>query len=274
MNLPPPDGVEKNVEPVEAVAPPVISLPPATKNQPQAKPKLEEDDPADSLRTLLLDALVYPWRDSGWMLIVPGAFLLLLMTLAGFGFLTLIATFLIGGYLAAHYFNVIETTLSGKRAQPDWPELGGGVWEALVVPAVRVLAVHVISAAPMLILASLVNWGEAGGAAQALMEWTALAFDCLYFPLAIVAVTLTGNLVSALPHHILPALLRGGVPYLAGAALLLASMTVVQIIVQVLAEVSWVGWFLAYCGIMWAILFQGRFCGLLYRRCQERIGWY
>ncbi len=272
MNLPPPDGVEKeearfhagvSPQPVPAeirIPPPVLS-----------SAELDEE-PESSLLSLLRDALVYPWRDSGWMLIVPGGFMLLATVIAGFGFFGLVAQVLIGGYLAAHYCNVIETTISGRRTQPEWPEMGAGVWENLVQPAFKVLAVHLIATAPALLLAFWLG-SSTEEAESGLMVWGVLAFDSLYFPLAMVAVSLTGNLVSAMPHHILPAILRGGWPYATGAALLLVMMTLVQIVFALLASLPWLGLLLLCCGIMWSILFQARYCGLLYRRCQDRIAW-
>ena len=115
-------------------------------------------------------------------------------------------------------------------------------------------------------------WASGAGAALWL-GWLALAFDCLYFPLAVVAVATTGNLLSALPHQVLPAIARGGLPYAAGAAVLFGVVSAMGFGFEALAAVPWIGWLLTLCGVMWVMLLHGRYCGLLYRRCEERVGW-
>ncbi len=228
----------------------------------------------ESLPAMLFDALVYPWRDSGWMLILSGGFLLLLvMIVAGTGILGLIVLTTLGGYLTAHYFNVIETTLTGQRSQPEWPELTGDLWSDVAGPALRINAIHIIATLPALLLAVWAAAADPNTDGVFWLRWLALAFDCLYFPLAVVAVAMTGNLVSALPHQVLPAIMRGGLPYVTGAGLLFGIVAAIGVSFEAVLALPWIGWLLTLCGVMWVVLFHGRYCGLLYRRCEERVGW-
>lgn len=216
--------------------------------------------------SLVADSLAYPWRDAGWLMIGMGGVLVIVTVLAGW-----IGGVLVGGYLAAHYFQVIETTISGKREQPHWPSVGHGWWDTMVVPAMQVLGVHLISGAGFLAVAF---WPRSlGNEAPAWVEWLALGLDCLYFPLAMIAVAITGNLTLALPHHILPAIMRGGLDYAGGVALLFAVLKSAEMLIAAVVKIPWAGVFLTGCMCMFVLLFHGRYSGLLYLRCRERVGW-
>jgi hypothetical protein len=168
---------------------------------------------------------------------------------------------------------VVETTLTGRASQPEWPSASGGPVETLVLPALQVIGVHFIAAVPwMLLTLAQPADAEAGLLGKGLL-WTGLALDCLYFPLAIVALAITGNLVETLPHRILPAIVRGGALHACGAATLFALMLALQQVNTRVASLPWIGPLLLPCALVWTFLIHGRLCALLYLRCRDRIDW-
>lgn len=213
-----------------------------------------------------MDSLTYPWRDSGWLMIGMGGVMVVITFFVGW-----VSGIIVGGYLAAHYFQVIETTIGGKREQPHWPSLEHGWWDTMVAPAMQVIGVQLISGASFLLV---ILWPKTlGNEAPVWVEWLALGFDCLYFPLAMIAVALNGNLSLAMPHHIVPAMLRAGLGYAGGVALLFVVLKSAEPLLAALSNIPWAGVFLTGCMCMFLLLFHGRYSGLLYLRHRERVGW-
>lgn len=285
MNLPPPDFADKGkpvpvpstdapnrataVPSLEKPAPAPLAVAPAySKTPPRPKPPEWELD-LDSWPSLLKDTLAYPWRNHGWMILLPGGFLGLVMAVTGWSFLGLVTLVLIGGYLAAHYFNVVETTTTGRMVQPEWPEISN-VWSDVVEPGFQVYGVTLISLLPGILLHVFLGREPEFG------EWPqllTLAIHSLYFPMAMIATALHGTLSAAFPHRVLPAILRAAPGYWIGALLLWLLSAALLLVTELLAYLPVAGLLLSFCAMIYHMTVHGRFCGLLYRRFADRIGW-
>lgn len=276
MNLPPPDFRSDDEPSPRGVAVPVVkpletvrtvSVPKAVR-----EPEKVAEVRLESWPSLLEDTFVYPWRDHGWMILVPGGLMALAMGISSFGFLGTLSMVLIGGYFAAHYLNVIETTLTGRMSQPEWPDVSD-VWSEVVGPVLRVFAVASFAAVPSLVF----DWLAARSGTPDEIGWllsaVGLALHCLYFPLAMVAVAIHGTLLAALPHRVLPALVRCSPTYWWGVFLLWLVTSLFSLAVGVLFTVPYLGGLLGACALVYFFVIHGRFCGLLYRRYEDRIGW-
>lgn len=282
MKLPPPDfqsNEKPNMAPAlgpasqshTAEGPSPVSSTAPKKAKAQATPGLDSLD-YDSWLNLVGEAAVYPWRNHGWIILVFGGFMAMAVTISSIGIFGLFSLVLIGCYFAAHYFNVIETTITGKMSQPEWPDLSN-VWHEVVGPGLQVLVLATVSLAPTIGLNVLAERGSWPPSTAFLASLIGLAFHTLYFPLAIIALALHGSLFAGFPQNILPAIIRCSPGYWIGALCLWLTSIFLQWVIDLSFAMPYIGWLLGFTTIFYSLIVHGRFCGLLYHRFESRIGW-
>ena len=87
-----------------------------------------------------MDALGYPVRGSGRILLVIGAALSAVLGFAsGFSIFGGIAWLLGLAYFNAYYHSIVESTVSWNEDPPDWPDVSDLAGE-MIVPMVRTAA--------------------------------------------------------------------------------------------------------------------------------------
>ncbi len=97
---------------------------------------------------LVVDAASYPFRESGKYMLIWGAVLSVIASLAGLApILGFFAVLFISAYFCATYFSIVETTAVGQAIAPQFPDVSNTL-EDLLVPFLKVLAVFVISFLP------------------------------------------------------------------------------------------------------------------------------
>nr|MDQ3625455.1 hypothetical protein [Verrucomicrobiota bacterium] len=139
-----------------------------------------------------------------------------------------------------------------------------------ILPFFRVLGAIVLSFLPLFVCVFAID-GDSAAFAPAI--WGSVAFGCLYFPMAILAIVLFGNLRGALPHLVLPALFRCMPGYLLVVIVLVLVFIASAVAAEFAGQVRFVGWLLTAAVSLYFLIVQARLIGLLYVQHQERIGW-
>lgn len=276
MPLPPPD---LPVSSVPTSAPPRVPAKYAsnTDNSPPKPTKVirEEVEPVlDTYPQLLLDALTYPWKRGGAYILVPGAFLALAFSISGWAPVVGLASTGIGAcYFAAFYLQIVETTIAGQHRVPDWPSFGD-FYDDLIRPGLQMAVVFIMSTlvfvAAAWTVSSLIPFGDEETQWKVLRGLSEVVFG-FYLPMAVLGLVLHGHAGGALPHRVIPAIVRCMPGYLIG----IASLTAISLLVNLLQELTrlipyagvLLGWLLTIC----LMVMQGRLTGTLGLRFARRI---
>jgi hypothetical protein len=216
------------------------------------------------------DAFTYPLRGSGKIMILIGSVFAVLLKIGSIAPLVgFMASVFAAGYFASFYFDVISATIAGQDTCPDWPSLSD-FWDDIMIPFVRVVGAVILSFLPLIICVFAIHH-ESPAFIPAI--WAGIAFGCLYFPMAILAIVLFGNLSGALPNIVIPALFRCMPGYLLVVGVLVLVFIISSVAEDFADRVFLVGWFLSAAISLYFLMVQARLIGLLYIRHQERIGW-
>ncbi|MBL9132587.1 MAG: hypothetical protein JNG86_15385 [Verrucomicrobiaceae bacterium] len=273
MSLPPPDLPAPADAKASTPAPALIPTSATALRKQQAEP-LDEPPDLDTYPQLLRDALTYPWRRGGPYILVPGAFLALAFTISAFApFVGLVSAGIGGCYFAAFYFQIVESTYAGRHRVPDWPEFSD-LYDDLVRPGLQMAAIFVVCG----LLAYLALLGvekimplRGEQDVEQTAGWLWEIVFSFYFPMAVIGVVLNGHVGGALPHRVLPAIVRCMPGYLLGVA----SLTIISMGVGLLQDqvktLSWIGilpgWLLTIC----LLVMQARLTGTLGLRYAQKV---
>ena len=215
-------------------------------------------------RKPLMDALGYPVRGSGRILLVIGAVLSAVLGFAsGFSIFGGIAWLLGLAYFNAYYHSIVESTVSWNEDAPDWPDVSDLVGE-VIVPMVRTAGVFLLSFLPMLGCVMLAR-KLGGGIWSSPLVWLGILWGVLYFPMAILHVIVSNEMINALPWHVLPKILKAMPGYLLLAGLLLAGLVISVVVEMVLGRIPLVGGLLAAGAGLYFMMAQARLAGIFYR---------
>src|SRR5690606_21456315 len=101
----------------------------------------------------------------------------------------------------------------------------------------------------------------------------ALVFSCCYFPMAVLATQAFGGVGAALPHVVIPAIIKALPGYLLALAALILVFVICALAQDFIAKVPFIGWFVSSAVALYGLMFQGRLIGLIYVAKQDRLGW-
>jgi len=216
------------------------------------------------------DALAYPFRNSGWIMIVIGAVFAVVLTFASaLPRIGLAASVFFGGYFSAFYFDIISSTITGSEQCPDWPSISS-FWEDILLPFFRLIGVSILSFLPFIICLFFID-DESNAFWPVLLA--ALGYAFLYFPMGILGVVNFGGIGAALPHIVFPAIIR----CLPGYLVIVAGMFLVSGLLFVAdefaARIPYVGWLLSAAILLYLLMVKARLLGSMYLHYQERLGW-
>lgn len=271
MNLPPPDLPPPSLpSPSPIPAPQVLTpqsvqpqsfnpyAPPASAAKVELSPEPDLDFAAGSWGGVLKEALSYPLRPGN-----RGGLFLAFMVIV---FISLVAWIPVAGwivalggaaYMSAYYFELIQHTINGKSDVPEWP-YASSWWDDILTPGVQMLFITVLSYGIMIFT----DW-----------HLTGLLFASLYFPMASLALVCTGNAASALPHQVLPAVVRCLPGYLL-CALLFGAMEIGRGVTEAMFEkVPVVSMVLPGMVAIYGMFVQARLAGMIYLRSSEKLPW-
>jgi hypothetical protein len=191
---------------------------------------LEKDPSLNSYRDLVLDAVSYPWRRGGAYILVPGTFLALAFAFGVWAPVIGLVSMGIGAcFFSAFYLQIVESTIAGRHSLPDWPSFAD-FYDDMLKPGFQMAVVFVMSTLIYVAAA----WGLSSVSISFTTEETQMAIwrevgqavYSLYIPMAVMGLVLHGSAAGALPHRVIPAIMRCMPGYLGGVCIMaLISLT-------------------------------------------------
>jgi hypothetical protein len=145
---------------------------------------------------LLKDILTYAYRGTGKYILISCVVLSVITEVVGFAPLVgPIAALLLSGYFCAIYFQMIQSSATGGKDAPDFPDTAN-LFEDVIWPMLQILVVALISFGPLL---GYVIWaGEEQ--VNPLIGYGLVGFGVIYFPMAMLAVVILGYMGALSPH--------------------------------------------------------------------------
>lgn len=225
----------------------------------------EETELDEPDRTPLMDALTYPIRGNGRYLMVTGAVLMALFNLASGAIIVGgIASLFAAAYMNAYYFDIVESTVSGRDEAPDWPD-ASDLLSDFVLPFLRMWFALLVSFGPLLLQLFLSDDSSEWGVGNLLL----LGVGAVYFPMAILNIIISNEWSAALPQHVVPRIIKSMPGYLGLTGLLLASLVASYAMNAVLGRVPFLGGLLVAGAWLYFAMAEARLAGLFYRRHLE-----
>jgi hypothetical protein len=218
--------------------------------------------------TLLGDIFSYGVRGNGKYILILGAVLSLIQSIAGAA--PVIGTFailILACYFCAYYFDVVETTAAGAESAPEFPSFANMVTD-IVWPAAQTLIVLFVSLLPLFCY----TWfgpEERSPGINLLLAGLGIS----YFPMALLAVIILGSLGAMSPHIVLPSIVRAGGLYWLAVFLLLVIYLCEVTLGTVLADTFLIGQLIMAVVGMYTLLTNGRLMGMIYREKSEELNW-
>jgi len=220
---------------------------------------------------MFLNALSYPVRGNGLIMIILGAIFSVILHFLEFAPLGLgiIASLTSMGYFGAFYLDIIGSTMTNFDEVPDWPDISN-FWNDILSPVFRIIGLCVISFGPLIALVCLADH-ETSWYAPSLIA--TVVYACFYFPVATLASQAFGNLGAALPHIVIPGIFRILPGYLLAVIALVLGFVVCGVVEIWIGKVPYIGRFFTSAVALYGLMFQGRLIGLIYRAKSDKLGW-
>jgi hypothetical protein len=224
----------------------------------------------------------YPFKQNGRILLFLGTLFLALIDggttgsmgpLAGVFSLVLRVSFT--GYVFAFMQSVIQHTAQGEDAMPDFPEFSSW-WSDIMLPFLLFAVTILVSFFPAIVVPRFFASREA----KEIAVLASLVCGAFYFPMALLAVAITDNIIAVSPHVVLRSIARVFVPYLVTFVMLAALIGIrwgaafaagsipnqpfaIRIVIALL--MSFVSLYL--------LTVEMRLLGLLFRKYRPQLGW-
>lgn len=226
---------------------------------------------------ILSDILGYCFRGGGKHFAIWVAIMLIPVKFALFVPFGFIVYFLVHGYLAAVWFQLIRSSATGAEEAPMFPE-STDIFADLLWPLIQLLFATLICFLPAILYSALASDGP-----DSTIEALLIMGGLIYFPMAVLAMVVLGRVSAIGPHIVVPAILRTGGLYVL-TLLLLGLLVVVKLFAEgwllVLAvETSGLrGALLAWIFIepilfVYLYMASARALGVLYREREEELAW-
>ncbi len=291
MNLPPPDlppESEPDKTPASSHArrgenPPLSDSPPVREpvssgsgpapaaSRPRSRAPLPD---AETIIGMIKDAITYPLRGGGWAAIIPGVVLACLCTLGGWvpfaGWAVVIGA---SCYMTAFYFRVIESTVSGKDVLPDWPEFSNFL-DDIILPGFQMLVIYLVALAPALALAFLGGLHlDSDDSVLGLGEILIMMSIAAYSPMGVLGLLHFGTLGAAMPHRVIPAIVRCMPAYLIAAGAVFFELFANHTVSLMVGWIPILGSLIEWAVLIYLMIVSGRLIGVMYRQNQAVVGW-
>ncbi len=218
---------------------------------------------------ILFDIISFAFRGRGKYILIICVVLSLIAKLAGIApLLGPIASILLSGYFCAVYFQLIQSTATGGKEAPDFPETSN-IIEDIIWPMIQIIVVALVSFGPLIgysIIADDLDY-------NAFIGYALLGWGVIYFPMAILAVVVLGYTGAQGPHIVIPAIFRAGLLYWLAVFLLLFLYMGQSIISSMLSGQMIIGSLVMSFIGSYALMTNARILGIVYREKQEELNW-
>lgn len=218
---------------------------------------------------LLKDILTFAWRGSGKYVLISCVVLSVIADLASLApVIGLIASLLLSGYFCAVYYQLIQSSATGGKEAPDFPETSN-IMEDILWPMLQIFAVALVSFGPC--IGYMIWAGEES--ANPMVVYGLLGLGVVYFPMAMLAVVILGYTGALMPHIVVPAIFRGGWIYWAGVVMLLALYFMKSTIDDMFSGKIIIGHLIMAVIGSYTLMTNARILGIVYREREEELGW-
>ena len=212
---------------------------------------------------LVKDAFPYPFRGGGLSMLIVGGVLGAISDLVSLApLLGFFGSMVILGYFIGIYFQIIQSTATGATEAPEYPEVSN-IIEDLVYPVLQVIVVAFVSFIPLILTVAFTDLSPVPG----------IVLGIAYFPMAMMAVVVLGELRAANPAFVIRSIVSAGGVYWVAVASLLVLYCVESLVLELLGKSFIIGSLIvAFLG-MYSLMVNGRILGLIYREREEELGW-
>ena len=215
------------------------------------------------------DIFTYAYRGESKHVLIICVILLIAAQLVIFAPLVgFIASIFIYGYLCATFYNLVQSTATGGKDAPDFPEIANFV-EDLLWPMVQIMFVFLVSFAPYFAHMWLADESVSYSAVSFLLQ----VIGYTYLPMGILAVVVLGYTGAVSPHVVIPAIIRCGRFYW----LSVISLVIVHL-VSVVFEIALSDFFIIKALLMsvisaYVFMTNARILGVVFREREDELGW-
>lgn len=215
---------------------------------------------------LITEPFIYPFRGNGVSMLITGAVLSLIATVAGFGgIFGALASLFFAGYFCATYFSIVETSAVGHKEAPMFPDVSN-VMEDLIFPFLKMLVIIAISFLPAIVY--VFSTGKSDGIYEILV-----LLGIVYLPMAALAVIVLGNLSVASPLTVIPSIINAGGSYWIVILLLFVVYGLERILGEALSGIPIVSAIIMGLVGMYVLMVSARALGCLYQKKSEKLAW-
>ena len=217
---------------------------------------------------LILDALAYPFRGDGLLILILGTLLFTVLNFLGsFSIYLPIAGW---GYLLLMLQEVVHGTASGEKTVPNWPDFDG--FGELLGKWFQFFATLAVCFGPGAFLA-----GRGGSQEDATMFFGGVGLMLLglvYCPMALLSVAMYDSLGGLNPVLVVKSIFAIPGHYLL-TLVVLGIVVVIQIVTTSLSQiVPYAGHLLDELDALWSAVFVARVLGCLYKVNERRLNWF
>lgn len=225
---------------------------------------------AGGLATDLKGIFEYPVRNNGWMMMLAGVVMFLIidgiLSMGGFLWIFAIPVSVgMTGYIWVFLLRVVSSTAEGHDEIPDWPEFTG-LWHF----AMQALVLWFLMA--LCALPAIIVWLAGVHSMPALLG--AVALGLCYFPMSMLALAMGGGVGILSPLIIIPSILKVGKGYAVAVAALIGIMLIRALIERVVGGGTMVSSVVLAVVGLYFMMVQARVVGLLYRVYERELGWF
>ena len=235
----------------------------------------------------LLAAFRYPMKADGWILLIVGT--ILFLVLDGVGYLGKFVPFygvaLVGvigmfgaGYLFAYLRLILNASALGEDEMPDWPEMTG-----VISAFFELLGTVCFCFAPAIGLTLYAAYMGAHGNNESPSIWlgwaiaASLILGCLYFPMAFLAMAMFDSIGGVNPLLVIPSIAKVLKDYLLTVVmfgLILILRWLAMKYLKVVLPVPLLPTFVSDLVGLYLMTVEARVLGLLYRENKSELGWF
>jgi len=231
------------------------------------------------------DAFAYPLRGDGFILLIAGGLLFLVIDAAKFivrfAFIYGLAAFVIltifgAGYLTAYLRRILNSSADGEKNMPDWPEITD-FGSDIASPFFQLIGTVAFCFAPAIAVTIYAFFAPEGGEWLGWLTTASIVFGCAYFPMAFTAVAMFDSLVALNPLLIVPSILKIPREYLLTIVLLAAILSLRKLshsILPGILPIPILPSLLADFFELYLMAVEMRVLGLLYQTKKDELGWF
>jgi len=171
-------------------------------------------------------AFIYPFRGTGILVLVVSALLFTALDFLVSGLFGIAIFVIATGYLFSYMQNIIQSTAAEDKEMPELPGFDG------VLASFGRLIGAVLMSFGIAIVVGVIGL-QRGEAPNLIALVGALAFGCLYFPMALLAVCMKDSVAAANPLVVVPAILKAPLEYIV-AVIIMGAVVGVRMLGEVI----------------------------------------